>query len=423
MESTTASNEEKEISSILEDIEITPFFQPIICIKTGKVFAYESLVRGRSKATGALVSPAELFALTDSKALTREFDQLCQQLSLKYFKKYKSNSLLFMNIHTNCIMQETTDSLMLPNLTEQMGFNPNVIGLEFIESKAHSAHELIGFVRQQRESGFLIVVDDFGSEHSNIERLILIHPDIIKIDRNIIHGIDKDTYLQSILKSIVSLSEMTGSVCLAEGVETKEEVLTCALLGVNLLQGFAIARPAADLLALEQEALQKMAEFQRELRQHSVSYLRETRYHTSDVNTIADWLIRQIDIENDDMDSIEAVLQEFVIVNSKIELIFILDEDGIQVSNMICAPHIANKPNSYIFHVQEKGGNHCLRPYFTCFEAFKIDRFLTDKHLSSGSGNLCRTLAVRLPGKNKFYILCIDFLEEEIKTPLKPIEE
>ena len=48
---------------------------------------------------------------------------------------------------------------------------------------------------------------------------------------------------------------MTGSVCLAEGVETKEEVLTCALLGVNLLQGFAIARPAADLLALEQEAL------------------------------------------------------------------------------------------------------------------------------------------------------------------------
>ena len=117
MESTTASNEEKEISSILEDIEITPFFQPIICIKTGKVFAYESLVRGRSKATGALVSPAELFALTDSKALTREFDQLCQQLSLKYFKKYKSNSLLFTNIHTNCIMQETTDSPMLPNLT------------------------------------------------------------------------------------------------------------------------------------------------------------------------------------------------------------------------------------------------------------------------------------------------------------------
>ena len=70
MESTAIAKEDNEISSILEDIEITPFFQPIICIKTGKVFAHESLVRGRAKATGALVSPAELFALTDSLSTT-----------------------------------------------------------------------------------------------------------------------------------------------------------------------------------------------------------------------------------------------------------------------------------------------------------------------------------------------------------------
>lgn len=423
MKSTSVSGECGKIESILEDIEITPFFQPIICIKTGKVFAYEALVRGRDRKSGALVSPAELFAFTDSLQLTREFDQLCQRLALQAFKKYQGDSLLFMNIHTNCIMQETTDKLLLPNLTEQLGFNPNVIGLEFIESRAHSAQELIGFVRQQRDSGFLIVVDDFGSEYSNIERLILIHPDIIKIDRSIIHGIDTDTYRQSILKSIVSLSEMTGAVCLAEGVETNEELFTCALLGVNLLQGFAIARPTADLPSLEKEALTNLAYFQKELRKRAVAYLRETRYHTGDVNTIANWLIRQIDIDKDDIDSIEAVLQEFIIVNSKIELIFILDEAGIQVSNMVCAPHMENKPYSYIFHVQEKGCNHCLRPYFTCFDAFKTDRFLTDKHLSSGSGNLCRTLAVRLRGEKKSYILCIDFLEEEIKTPFYTIEE
>ncbi len=418
-----SAEENSLLFSLLEDVEIIPFFQPIINIKAGRIFAYESLVRGRCKATGKLISPVELFELADSLKVTREFDQLCQRLTLESFKKYESNALLLMNINTNCIIQEVIDELMLSNLTEQMGFDPRVIGLEFIESKANSAQELINFVQQQRESGFLIVVDDFGSEHSNIERLILLHPDIIKIDRNIIHGIDTDIYRQSILKSIVGLSEMTGAICLAEGVETPEEVYTCVLLGVNLMQGYAIAHPASDLVALEQEALQNLKGFQHEVHQRAVTLLQETRYHTGDVNTIADWLIRQININEEDISVTEAVLQEFVIVNPRIELVFILDEDGIQVSNMICAPHLEKKSYSYIFRLEYPGCNHCLRPYFTCFDAFKIDRFLTDKHLSTASGNICRTLAVRLQGEKKSYILCIDFLEEEIKTPLLPKEK
>lgn len=406
------------LSSVLEDIEICPYFQPIICLKTGKIFAYEALIRGWVVDTKEPISPSELFALSDSLQLTQDFDQLCQQLALENFKEFDNNNdaLLFMNIHTNCIYKESVDDGVLPDLTERMGFHPSVIGLEFIESKANSSHELIYFVRQQRESGFLIVVDDFGSEHSNIERLILIHPDIIKIDRNIIHGIDKDAYRQSILKSIVSLSEMTGSVCLAEGVETEAELLTCALLGVNLLQGFAIGRPDADLKKIEKSALKKIKSYQNHLRKQIVSRLKETSYLTSDVNSVADWLVRQIDCQS--IESMETIFEEFIIVNSEIESIFVLDEDGIQVTDMVVAPHIKAKPHSYIFRVAEKGCDHSLRPYFTCFKAFKINRFFADKHLSSASGNMCRTLAVRLQEGKKAFILCIDFLEETIKTPL-----
>mgnify|MGYP003298968430 FL=1 len=406
------------LSSVLEDIEICPYFQPIICLKTGKIFAYEALIRGWVVDTKEPISPSELFALSDSLQLTQDFDQLCQQLALENFKEFDNNNdaLLFMNIHTNCIYKESVDDGVLPDLTERMGFHPSVIGLEFIESKANSSHELIYFVRQQRESGFLIVVDDFGSEHSNIERLILIHPDIIKIDRNIIHGIDKDAYRQSILKSIVSLSEMTGSVCLAEGVETDAELLTCALLGVNLLQGFAIGRPDADLKKIEKSALKKIKSCQNHLRKQIVSRLKETSYLTSDVNSVADWLVRQIDCQP--IESMETIFEEFIIVNSEIESIFVLDEDGIQVTDMVVAPHIKAKPHSYIFRVAEKGCDHSLRPYFTCFKAFKINRFFADKHLSSASGNMCRTLAVRLQEGKKAFILCIDFLEETIKTPL-----
>lgn len=406
------------LSSVLEDIEICPYFQPIICLKTGKVFAYEALIRGWMADTKEPISPSELFSLSDSLQLTQDFDHLCQQLALEAFKRFNNrcDALLFMNIHTNCIYKESVDEGLLPSLTERMGFHPSGIGLEFIESKAHSSNELIYFVQQQRDSGFLIVVDDFGCEHSNIERLILTHPDIIKIDRNIIHGIDKDAYRQSILKSIVSLSEMTGSVCLAEGVETADELLTCALLGVNLLQGYVIARPESDLKKLEKAALKKIGSYQDKLKKKMVAHLKETSYLTSDVNAVADWLIRQL--EGTSVESMEDIFQEFIAMNPEIETIFVLDENGIQVTNMMVAPHIQAKSHSYIFYVAKKGYDHSLRPYFTCFEAFTINRFFTDKHLSSASGNLCRTLAVRLQGVKKTYILCIDFLEEIIKTPL-----
>ena len=110
----------------------------------------------------------------------------------------------------------------------------------------------MSFVRKYRDSGFLIVIDDFGCEHSNIDRLIQIHPDIIKVDRSIISCIENDPYRQSILKSIHSLAEMTGYLCLAEGVETLAEIKTCHLLGVDLFQGFAIACPSPDIPRLEE---------------------------------------------------------------------------------------------------------------------------------------------------------------------------
>ena len=111
------------------------------------------------------------------------------------------------------------------------------------------------------------MIDDFGCEHSNIDRLIQIHPDVIKVDRSIIANIESDPYRQSILKSINSLAQMTGALCLAEGVETIEEIQTCHLLGVDLFQGYAFALPNPDLPTLEKETLARIKEVQDKIRQ------------------------------------------------------------------------------------------------------------------------------------------------------------
>jgi len=405
------------LNEILEHEQICTFFQPIVSLKTGSIFAYEALVRGIRKNSELLITPHDLFARADKETLAVQFDRLCRKKALENFSNFHSSStaLMFMNINTSALGSSDSEKPHISNITRQMGFDPQHIGLELLESQAMSSDSLVEFATHYRDSGFLIVIDDFGCEHSNIDRLIQIHPDIIKIDRSIISGIESDTYRQSILKSIHSLAEMTGSLCLAEGVETIEEIRTCHLLGVDLFQGFAIAYPAPDLPKLEAETLEKIDFLRELLRKPSIEALRSKRRLTGDINVLADWLIRQI--ADTAFDVMFQVFQEFIAMNSEIECIYLLDSSGIQISDTISSPFVARQPRPSIFSPALQGTNHSFKAFFTCFEALGIHRYLTDIYLSLASGNLCRTFSVQLDRDNTAgMILCIDFLEEPLRT-------
>lgn len=407
------------LREILESENICTYFQPIVSLKTGTIVAYEALVRGIRNDSDSLITPCELFDRADRDTVSLEFDCLCRKKALESFSGFRSatGAMMFLNINTSVISAHTKDNPHIGTVSRQMGFDPRYLGLELIESRAQSAEDLIDFVRHYRSSGFLIVIDDFGCEHSNIDRLIQIRPDIIKVDRSIISGIETDFYRQSILKSIHSLAEMTGALCLAEGVETLEEIRTCHVMGVDLFQGFAVACPAPDLNALEERTLRRITEIRDEIRQSSVEALRVRRRLTGDINVLADWLVRQV--YSCDLESMYMVFQEFIAVNNEIECVYLLDSGGIQVSDTIAPPVVRDRTRASIFKPAAKGANHSFKPYFTCFEALRVNRYLTDVYLSLATGNLCRTFSVQLDTEAASgLVLCIDFLEEAIRTSL-----
>ncbi|MBE6345253.1 MAG: EAL domain-containing protein [Spirochaetaceae bacterium] len=413
---------EKKLSNadLIKKEYVCSFFQPIVCLGTGKIFAYEALIRGKHPETDTIISPADLFAAADAQNKSVEFDKICQQSALEYFQEFSrsTDALLFMNINTSLLSSDNDHFGNLNALTQKMGFAPSVIGIELIESRAKDSEYLVSFVNRHRETGFLIVVDDFGCEHSNMERLIQIHPDIIKIDRSIICGIESDLYRQSILKSIHGLSQMTGSLCLAEGVETVEEILTCYRLGVDLFQGFGIAKPAFDLAQVEKETISRVKELRKIIKEDTLKKLKEKRRLTGDINSLANWLLKQISMEK--LERLHPVFEEFIVMNPEIECIYLLDSTGKQISNTIISPFLEKREGSYIFVPGIIGTDQSFKSYFTCFEAFPIDRYLSDPYLSSASGNLCRTLAVKKYNekKDEYIILCMDFIEETIKSPI-----
>lgn len=94
-----------------------------------------------------------------------------------------------------------------------------------------------------RDENFTIAIDDFGAGYSGYKLLFDSTPDIIKIDRYLLQNIDKSMKKQLMLRSITNLAIQLGIQVIAEGVETKGELLTCKEIGCHLVQGYYIQHP------------------------------------------------------------------------------------------------------------------------------------------------------------------------------------
>lgn len=94
-----------------------------------------------------------------------------------------------------------------------------------------------------RHRGAMIAIDDFGVGFSNVQRIVTIRPDLVKLDMSLIRGIDTDPMLQAVVAGAMLFAQRTGSRVVAEGIETTAERDCLSALGVTLGQGFLLGAP------------------------------------------------------------------------------------------------------------------------------------------------------------------------------------
>jgi EAL domain-containing protein (putative c-di-GMP-specific phosphodiesterase class I) len=114
-----------------------------------------------------------------------------------------------------------------------------VIETELVKDQKH-LQKILNFYKKQ---GFKIALDDVGEGYSNLNLLIDMKPDIIKIDRNIISEIDKSPMKKSVYKALYDIANSNGIKVLAEGIERIEEFKTLKSIGVDFVQGFYFGKP------------------------------------------------------------------------------------------------------------------------------------------------------------------------------------
>ena len=110
----------------------------------------------------------------------------------------------------------------------------------------------------------VFALDDYGSGYSNGNSLLTVAPKYVKVDIAIIRGIDTDADKQQFLRALIDYAHPRGVQVLAEGVETLSELRKVLEMGVDLLQGYRLAPPAAEPGAIDEKAAEVIAEVERQ---------------------------------------------------------------------------------------------------------------------------------------------------------------
>lgn len=252
--STSALRGLAEFDSLLADYsQVDYHFQPMVDAHTGKVFAYEALMR---VSMDVLQSPLDVLSFARQEKRMIDVERMTWVRSLECFKALQDkgvihdNELLFINSFANISVPEEDLSEIAQSFASIM---PKVVieitEAEDMDEKATEIkRSLLGF------SG-MFALDDYGSGYNSELMLLTLHPKFVKIDLSIVRNINKSHDKQRIVSHITEYAHERDMLIVAEGVETAEELDTLLDLKVDLMQGYYLAKPAAEPSEISPEAL------------------------------------------------------------------------------------------------------------------------------------------------------------------------
>jgi EAL domain-containing protein (putative c-di-GMP-specific phosphodiesterase class I) len=395
---------------ILSRGAIDVHFQPILSLKQKSIIGLEALARPVDGRTGRAIPPLDLFAWAAAHGRTVALDRLCRRQALAGFAPLAGGPqapLLFLNFESSVLDQGVLGSGVLSKAVRDAGLSPGQIVVEINESKVSDAAALARFVEVHRDQGFLFALDDLGTGFSNLARIGLLKPEILKLDRSLVVGIGTDFHKQELCKSLVGLGRRVGSLILAEGVETEEELSTCVDLGADLLQGFYFGRPAAaarlSLAALDAH-LAETAEKQRKRSAESLA-----RQRTGKLARMELMLKLVAETALVSASGFAAVLARVAGLAPEIECLYVLDPEGAQVTPTVTAQAATAKVRSRLFQPATQGADHSTKEYFYALAEGGHRLYATEPYLSLASGGLCRTLSCHFQDVDGHgFILCLD---------------
>ena len=238
----TVSEQLSALDKILAHGDLNTLFQPILCLSEQRIYGYEALTRGPSNSP--LHAPLPLFSAARHAGRLSELERLCRKTACERFRALGLDNLLFLNVCPELLLEPDHQPGRTLELLASLNIPPERVVIELTEQMPIDDFGLLhAALHHYRAMGFSIALDDLGAGYSSLRLWSELRPDYVKIDRHFIDGIDRDPVKREFVDSILNMARASRAKVIAEGIERSEELATLLDMGVDLIQGYLLARP------------------------------------------------------------------------------------------------------------------------------------------------------------------------------------
>ena len=227
----------RRIASRFGDVEIE--LQPILEVGTGRLVAAEALARFPGH-RGHTVD--ETFALAHAAGRGPDLEAACLRIALRKKRlEMPEGVALTVNVSPDALAHPAVQGALLCDLTD--------VVVEITEHAVADLGSLRGHLRELRDRGAQIAIDDASTGYAGLLRLTRLRPDYVKLDRGLVTGARNSLEQLAVIEALISLSRRIGARVLGEGVESLDDLITMAELGVDFAQGFYLGGSVTTLPA------------------------------------------------------------------------------------------------------------------------------------------------------------------------------
>ena len=390
-------------------------FQPVLSITHQRIVGYEALLRAFDP-VGLPVTPDVLFSGTRTASEARELDRIARCLHVANFmEQHVEVGWLFLNTRPQVFETGWPQRAFIDELSAHFGLPQERIVIEVLEQPADDESAVASMLAASQPRDFLIAIDDFGTGFSNFDRVWRFRPDIVKLDRSLVARAGKRQGDESLIGHLIAMLHQSGTLVLAEGVETDDELMILMQADVDFVQGFWLGQPkgsvqaaCARVPALIDSMWRKFAEYER----------KHARHKQLGFEGFAEAVLAAAGSFAANGDLAEAARQVFHIPEAR--RVFVTDAQGEQTLPSISAPTLPPPPQRLAPLLATTRSNWSRRAYFKHALAAPGRVAMMGPHYSLIDGQDCYTAAVTLDHGGKTTILCVDFIPDASGTPDTP---
>lgn len=237
---------ENQLRKAIEERQLKVFYQPKLCLATGRLNAAEALVRWDHPTMGR-VPPSDFIGLAEETGLIGAIGEFVLRQACWQACEWQRQGLEPIRVSVNLSVHQLRQGKLVSlvrQVLEETGLAPHYLELELTESQLlDSVEHIIATFQQLRDLGVKLAIDDFGTGYSSLSYLKRIPVDYVKIDQAFIRGLAEGSGDAAITRAIIAMAHGLSLKVVAEGVERPEQLEFLKAEGCDEVQGYLISRP------------------------------------------------------------------------------------------------------------------------------------------------------------------------------------